>query len=169
MPIHSLAYTDELERSLKFIRETLELTEDEKRRFFRSANTNLGESLLKSVVRLLSNDTLYKVYPHFAFLEVLPSDTVCFERLFCMKARLIFLTDHFGVVKAFLDAGLLPRVITGTSAGGLVASLVCTRTDEELKLLIVPELSAKITPCEEPLSVWIKRFWKSGARFDSVA
>ena len=86
-----------------------------------------------------------------------------------MKARLISLADHFGVVKAFLDAGLLPRVITGTSAGGLVASLVCTRTDEELRLLLVPELSAKITPCEETFSVWIKRFWKSGARFDSVA
>ena len=67
-----------------------------------------------------------------------------------------------------MDAGLLPRVITGTSAGGIIAALVCTRTDEELKLLLVPELANKITACEEPLSVWIKRVWKTGARFDSV-
>ena len=72
------------------------------------------------------------------------------------------------MVKAFLDAGLLPRVITGTSAGGLIAALVCTRTEEELKLLLVPELANRITACEEPLSVWIKRAWKTGARFDSV-
>ena len=72
------------------------------------------------------------------------------------------------MVKAFLDANLLPRVITGTSAGGLVAALVCTRTDAELRRLIVPEIAHKITACEEPISVWFKRFWKTGARFDSV-
>jgi predicted acylesterase/phospholipase RssA len=71
-------------------------------------------------------------------------------------------------VKAFLDAGLLPRVITGTSAGGLIAALVCTRTDDELNLLLVPDLANKITACEEPSSVWIKRVWKTGARFDSI-
>lgn len=78
------------------------------------------------------------------------------------------LQDHFGVVKAFLDAGLLPRVISGTSAGGLVASLVCTHTDAELKQLLVSELAHRITACEEPFGVWIRRFWKTGARFDSV-
>ena len=77
-----------------------------------------------------------------------------------------FVIDHFGVVKAFLDARLLPRVITGTSAGGLVAALVCTRTDEELKCLLVPEIANRITACEEPFTVWFKRFWKTGARFD---
>ena len=71
-------------------------------------------------------------------------------------------------MKAFLDAGLLPRVIAGTSAGGLVAALVCTRTNEELKTLLVPELAHKLTACEEPFEVWLKRFWKTGARFDSV-
>jgi predicted acylesterase/phospholipase RssA len=72
------------------------------------------------------------------------------------------------VVKAFLDAGLLPRVIAGTSAGGLVAALVCTRTDAELKTLLVPELAQKLTACEDTFTVWIKRFWTTGARFDSV-
>lgn len=67
-----------------------------------------------------------------------------------------------------MDAGLLPQVIAGTSAGGLVAALVCTRTNDELKALLIPELAHKITACEEPVEVWIKRFWKTGARFDSV-
>lgn len=63
---------------------------------------------------------------------------------------------------------MLPQVIAGTSAGGLVAALVGTRTNDELKALLVPELAHKLTACEDPFKVWIKRFWKMGARFDSV-
>lgn len=70
-------------------------------------------------------------------------------------------------MKAFLDAGLLPRVITGTSAGGLIAALTCTRTDEELKALLVPDLANRITACEEPFKIWGERVLKTGARFDS--
>lgn len=87
-----------------------------------------------------------------------------------MRISLLWrIEDHFGVVKAFLEAGLLPRVITGTSAGGLVAALTCTRTDAELKQLLTPELACRITACEDPFSVWFKRAWATGARFDSVA
>jgi hypothetical protein len=40
---------------------------------------------------------------------------------------------HLGVVKALFENHLLPTVITGASAGSLVAALICTRTDEEIK------------------------------------
>lgn len=59
-------------------------------------------------------------------------------------------------------------MITGTSAGGLVAALAATRTDAELKVMLTPELADKITACEESFGQWIRRFWKTGARFDSV-
>lgn len=72
------------------------------------------------------------------------------------------------MIKAFLDADLLPRVVTGTSAGGLVAALLCTRTDAELREILVPKLADKITACEDPFNVWIKRFWKTGARFSTL-
>lgn len=68
-----------------------------------------------------------------------------------------------------MDADLLPRVITGTSAGGLVAALAATRTDAELKAILVPELADRITACEEPFKMWFKRFRETGARFDTVA
>ncbi|KXN89616.1 hypothetical protein AN958_05483 [Leucoagaricus sp. SymC.cos] len=129
----SQAYFDELDKSLEFIRETADLSLDEKKRFFKSANTNLGVTAL------------------------------------CLSGGGTLGYYHFGVIRAFLDQGLLPRVITGTSAGGLVAALTCTRTDEELKTLLVPELADKITACEEPFSVWFDRFMKTGARFDSAA
>ena len=39
---------------------------------------------------------------------------------------------HMGVIKAMYDQGLLPRIISGASAGSLVAALVCTLTDDEM-------------------------------------
>lgn len=86
----------------------------------------------------------------------------------CLSGGACFAYTHFGVIKALLDNGLLPSIISGTSCGGLVAALACTRTDEELKKLLVPQLARKITACEDPWYVWVPRFWKTGARFDSV-
>ncbi|KAK8849542.1 hypothetical protein IAR55_004877 [Kwoniella newhampshirensis] len=87
----------------------------------------------------------------------------------CLSGGASFGYYHFGVMKAFLEADLLPRVITGTSAGGLVAALLCTRTDDELKELLVPRLADKITACEDSITVWFKRFLQTGARFDTVS
>ncbi|KAL8293923.1 hypothetical protein RB597_008221 [Gaeumannomyces tritici] len=42
---------------------------------------------------------------------------------------------HIGVVKALFEAKLLPRIISGASAGSIICAVICTRTDEE-----VPEL-----------------------------
>ncbi|KAI1107261.1 patatin-like phospholipase domain-containing protein [Jackrogersella minutella] len=86
----------------------------------------------------------------------------------CLSGGAAFAYYHFGVVKALLEADLVPDVITGTSGGALVASLVATRTNDELKQLLVPALSHKIKPCSEPMTTWFPRWWKTGARFDSV-
>ena len=40
---------------------------------------------------------------------------------------------HMGVIKALMEQDLLPRVISGSSAGAFVAALVGTHGDEELK------------------------------------
>ncbi|KAF1939092.1 triacylglycerol lipase [Clathrospora elynae] len=40
--------------------------------------------------------------------------------------------NHIGVVKALWDARLLPRIISGASAGSIVCSVLCTKTDEEI-------------------------------------
>jgi hypothetical protein len=46
-----IAYFNELERSLEYIRETAELSLDEKKRFFKSANANLGKQAVKDNYR----------------------------------------------------------------------------------------------------------------------
>lgn len=40
--------------------------------------------------------------------------------------------NHIGVLKALFEAKLLPRIISGASAGSIVCAVVCTRTDEEI-------------------------------------
>lgn len=87
----------------------------------------------------------------------------------CLSGGGAFGYYHIGLCKALLDSGLLPKIVSGTSAGGLIAALVCTRTDEELSSLLVPEMADRITACEEPLRIWAKRVWKTGARFDPIA
>jgi len=41
---------------------------------------------------------------------------------------------HVGVVKALMENGLLPRVISGASAGSVLAAMIGTRTDDECRL-----------------------------------
>lgn len=85
----------------------------------------------------------------------------------CLSGGASFGYYHLGVVKALFDAKLLPIVFTGTSAGGLIAALVCVRTDEELEQVLTPELHTRLTACSDPITVWVLRWWKTGARFDS--
>ena len=86
----------------------------------------------------------------------------------CLSGGASFAWYHFGVVKALLDASLLPDVVTGTSGGALVAALVATRTGEELRSLLVPALAYRLRACEESFPIWFPRWWRTGARFDSL-
>lgn len=86
----------------------------------------------------------------------------------CLSGGASFAWYHFGVAKALLDASLLPDVITGTSGGAIVAALVATRTDNELKRLLVPALAHRIKACEDSFLTWAPRWWRTGARFDSI-
>ncbi len=86
----------------------------------------------------------------------------------CLSGGATFAYYHFGVVKALLEENYLPDIITGTSGGALVAGLVATRTNDELKQLLVPALAHRITACYETFPNWVYRWWKTGARFDSI-
>lgn len=49
-----------------------------------------------------------------------------------LQGGAIFGLCHLGVVKALFLRGLLPRIITGTATGALIASLVAIHTEDEL-------------------------------------
>ncbi|KHN95480.1 Acyl transferase/acyl hydrolase/lysophospholipase [Metarhizium album ARSEF 1941] len=43
---------------------------------------------------------------------------------------------HIGVLKALFEQQLLPRIISGASAGSIVCAVMCTKTDEEIPELL---------------------------------
>ncbi|KAK4675502.1 Lipase 5 [Podospora pseudoanserina] len=44
--------------------------------------------------------------------------------------------SHIGVLKALYESKLLPRIISGASAGSIVCAVLCTRKDEEIPALV---------------------------------
>ena len=79
--------------------------------------------------------------------------------------------NHIGVLKALWEAKLLPRIMSGASAGSIVCAALCVQTDEE-----IPELLD--TFCDGDLAVFEEegneegllrkavRFLKHGAVYD---
>lgn len=82
-------------------------------------------------------------------------------------------THHIGVLEALFEAGLLPRIISGSSSGSIMAAMVCTRTDEELTQLLKFE-GLNMNFLDEPSvgpgwqQYWVKlrRLMKEGVVFD---
>ncbi|ODV90167.1 hypothetical protein CANCADRAFT_31211 [Tortispora caseinolytica NRRL Y-17796] len=78
---------------------------------------------------------------------------------------------HTGVLVALIEADLLPRIISGSSAGAIVASVVCTKTRTEIyeamSNFVDTNLNAfEITGAEESLFTRLARFLKHGAWID---
>jgi predicted acylesterase/phospholipase RssA len=45
---------------------------------------------------------------------------------------------HLGVLKCLANARLLPRIISGASSGSIMASLICTKTVDEIPQMFDP-------------------------------
>ena len=79
--------------------------------------------------------------------------------------------NHIGVVKSLWEVKLLPRIISGASAGSIVAAVTCTTTDEEVPELLenfcYGDLAVFNSPDEE--DSWLKkvaRVLTVGSMFD---
>ncbi len=71
---------------------------------------------------------------------------------------------HMGVVKALLEQDLLPRVISGSSAGSIVAGVVGTHTDKELEHFYEP--SNMHFEAEREASVFSRMFFGTNPQID---
>ena len=78
--------------------------------------------------------------------------------------------NHIGVVKALFEAQLLPRIISGASAGSIVCSVLCCKTDEELPNMLEDfcygDLAVFTTGSEEMPHNMLARLLKHGSLFD---
>lgn len=85
----------------------------------------------------------------------------------CLSGGAMMGLYHFGVVSALLEANLLPHIISGTSAGSVIGAILCTRTDEELRQDLQPEILSKKLVCfKRPWKERIKSVIKTGNLFD---
>jgi Domain of unknown function (DUF3336)/Patatin-like phospholipase len=74
---------------------------------------------------------------------------------------------HFGHVRGLLEAGCLPNIVSGTSAGAVVGAVICTRTDEELLHDMKPEVMVNKLVCfSRPWMERLKSVYKDGHMFD---
>lgn len=73
-------------------------------------------------------------------LEFFRRASHCFgHTAFMMSGSGSLLFFHVGVVKALAEENLLPSVMSGSSGGAIVGSIVCSHTDEELPGLLEPD------------------------------
>ncbi|KAJ1535013.1 hypothetical protein HK096_003119 [Nowakowskiella sp. JEL0078] len=73
---------------------------------------------------------------------------------------------HLGVVRALLEENMLPKIISGTSCGSLMAALICVRTDEELRReILVPDVFLKLTANSESWFIRLSRLYSEKQLF----
>ncbi|MDP5070031.1 MAG: patatin-like phospholipase family protein, partial [Congregibacter sp.] len=80
-------------------------------------------------------------------LEFFRRASHCFGRsAFMMSGSGSLLFFHVGVIRALAEAKLLPTVLSGSSGGAIVGSIVATHTDKELLKLLQPEYFMQYVP-----------------------
>jgi len=140
-------------RHLRAVRERGDLVEimfalrsDLIRNLGNMASSNLHETLLRVPEPI--REYIDEVREHLKIIATASSSSIDERLAFLRETRHAFGRTalvlsgggsfgsfHLGVVQALLEAGLLPRVLSGSSAGAIVAALICTRTPEELSEL----------------------------------
>jgi TAG lipase / steryl ester hydrolase / phospholipase A2 / LPA acyltransferase len=78
---------------------------------------------------------------------------------------------HVGVLKALWENKLLPRIISGSSAGSIVSSVLCTTVDEEIPAILAAFPNSDLAVFEkegdeETILQRLARFLKIGAWID---
>jgi hypothetical protein len=85
----------------------------------------------------------------------------------CLSGGAMMGLYHFGHVVGLMETDSLPNIISGTSAGSVIGAIICTRTDEELKRDLTPEvLGGKLKCFSRPWPDRIKSLWKNGCMFE---
>ncbi|KAJ3273767.1 hypothetical protein HDV01_003894 [Terramyces sp. JEL0728] len=85
----------------------------------------------------------------------------------CLSGGATLTYFHLGVIKSLLEQNLLPNILSGTSAGSLMAAMIGVRTDDEIrKEVFVPDFVDHVRCCTVPANIRFKNFYNIGALFD---
>ncbi|KEG10900.1 hypothetical protein DQ04_03171040 [Trypanosoma grayi] len=78
---------------------------------------------------------------------------------------------HTGVVRALFESGLLPDIISGSSAGSIIAAIICTKTNDQLRDFLSDSIltveTLQLAPFDEGgIFSKLKRLLRTGACMD---
>ncbi|KAF7724183.1 hypothetical protein EC973_001255 [Apophysomyces ossiformis] len=115
-----------------------------------NATTYRDWETIASQLDKLIEDYMKETVSHIEYIEASPDfDQQAKLKFFCdvrqgfgcsalvLQGGTAFALYHIGVVKALNEQGLLPRIISGTSVGAMIAALICIHTDEELPMILM--------------------------------
>lgn len=116
-----------------------------------SGTKRLIEKYIEDIVDTLdviANDTSGEISDEEK-LEFFRRASHCYGRsAFMMSGSGSLLFFHVGVIRALAEAELLPTILSGSSGGALVGSIVSTHSDKELATLMSPEYFLERIPQE---------------------
>ncbi|KAK4241191.1 acyl transferase/acyl hydrolase/lysophospholipase [Achaetomium macrosporum] len=101
----------------------------------------LIEQYVDSAIKTIQSVVEKSTYQTEMDLRELLEGMACARQSFGRSALLLsggatFGMAHIGVLKTLYEQKLLPRIISGASAGSIVCSVLCTRKDDEIPALI---------------------------------
>lgn len=85
----------------------------------------------------------------------------------CLSGGSMMGNYHFGHIKALLETDAMPNIVSGTSAGSVVGTILCTRTPEEIDRDMRAEVLCDKVKCfSRPWPDRIKSLYRYGHLFD---
>lgn len=124
-----------------------------------------------ATLEALTSSPESKLEPRFTLDQLLATRQAFGRSALLLSGGGTFGMNHSGVVKALWESHLLPRIVSGSSAGAIVSAVLCTKTDEEIPETLDDfcygdlEVFEK-TGEEESLLRKAARFAKFGSVFD---
>lgn len=91
---------------------------------------------IKSLVELSVDDRCDGLELRYILDQLLAARQAFGRSALLFSGGATFGMNHIGVLKALYEAKLIPRIISGASAGSIVCAVFCTRTDDELPGLL---------------------------------
>lgn len=132
-------------------------------------NTALGT--IETLIELSGNDRC-----NFSEMQYILDQLLSARQAFGRSAVLFsgggtFGMNHVGVLKALWEAKVVPRIVSGASAGSIIASVFCVHTDDELPAVLdlFPHGDLAVfepTGQQQPPLQKLARFLKHGSFYD---
>ena len=131
-----------------------------------------AKETLATLLELTSGHTSVEGLDQRYLLEQLIATRQAFGRsALLLSGGGTFGMNHIGVVKTLWHARLLPRIISGSSAGSIVCAVLCAKTDDEVPVMLEDFRWGDMSVFNQNhddgnVSSLITRFLKFGSFFD---